>query len=441
MSRYDDRGGQDPRAPQKRRVRARTVVIRQPPPLLPHLSLEDTLAAVGIRPNRARGATHSHGLLWRWFAFESASLVIGNAVASALLLVVAMTMTGPGMRLAVALGIGPLVYDVLNDGLPWLALALFGAALLKAAHAWLDAKAHVATRILGYALALMLAVAALWIETMLGYASVVPWMFKPVLALAGGETTARIAAVNAYLLSYFEPALIGGIGLLLLAKHFKSGTARRAPLHRKRVALGGIALAGAVVAVAGHAAWRHYDGDDRRDGFGFAIGGETLSGEDRVYGPLFAPGVPCHVSSLYGWRDDPLAPGRNEKHQGVDVAVREGTPVHAMTDGRVMFAEFDGGLGNFVALRAPGTDAPTVVNGHMSRLAVRAGDVVHRGDVIGYAGSTGRSTGPHVHVQLCPSGHMVRGGFVCGGATNPYENWPTLAALSRMSCVDGPEIY
>ena len=157
--------------------------------------------------------------------------------------------------------------------------------------------------------------------------------------------------------------------------------------------------------------------------------------------PLFAPGVPCHVSSLYGWRDDPLEPGRNEKHQGVDVAVKEGTPVHAMTDGRVMFAEFDGGLGNFVALRAPGNDAPTVVNGHMSRLAVRAGDVVHRGDVIGYAGSTGRSTGPHVHVQLCPSGHMVRGGFVCGGSTNPYENWPTLAALSRMSCVNGPEIY
>ena len=441
MSRYDDRGGQDPRAPQKRRVRARTVVIRQPPPLLPHLSLEDTLAAVGIRPNRAAGATHSHGLLWRWFAFESSGLVIGNAVASALLLVVAMTMTAPGMRLAVALGIGPLVYDVLNDGLPWLALALFGAALLKAAHAWLDIRAHVATRILGYALALVLAIAALWIETMLGYAGVVPWMFKPVLALAGGEATARVAAVNANLVSYFEPALIGGAGLLLLAKHFKNGVARRAPLYRKRVALGGIALAGAVAAVAAHAAWRHYDGDDRRDGFGFAIGGETLSGEDRVYGSLFAPGVPCHVSSLYGWRDDPLEPGRNEKHQGVDVAVKEGTPVHAMTDGRVMFAEFDGGLGNFVALRAPGNDAPTVVNGHMSRLAVRAGDVVHRGDVIGYAGSTGRSTGPHVHVQLCPSGHMVRGGFVCGGSTNPYENWPTLAALARMSCVSGPQIY
>jgi murein DD-endopeptidase MepM/ murein hydrolase activator NlpD len=439
MSRYDSR--RDLRAPHRRPVRAETVVIRRPPPLLPHISLEDTLAAVGIRANRARGATHSHGLLWRWFAYESTALVVGNAVAGALLFVVAMTMTAPGMRLAASLGIAAFIYDVLNDILPWLALALFAAALLKAAHAWLDTKAHVATRILGYALATLLAVAGLWIETMLGFASVVPWMFKPVLALAGGQVVARIATTNAYLVSYFEPVLVGGTGLLLLAKHFKSGMTRRAPLTRKRIALGGIALAGAVAAVAAHAGWRHYTGDDRRDGFAFAIGGETLSGKDRVYGPLFAPGVPCHVSSLYGWRDDPLEPGRNEKHQGIDVAVKEGTPVHAMTDGRVMFAEFDGGLGNFVALRAAGDGAPSVVNGHMSRLAVRAGDLVHRGDVIGYAGSTGRSTGPHVHVQLCPGGHMAHGAFVCGGATNPYENWPTLAALTHMSCVSGPEIY
>ena len=436
MSRYDSR---DLRAAQQRPVRARTVVIRQPAPLLP--SLEDTLAAVGIRPNRARGATHSHGLLWRWFAFESSTLAIFNAVASAALLVVAMTMTAPGMRIAAELGIAPIVYLVLNDGLPWLAVALFAFGLLKAAHAFLDAKAHVATRILGYALALVLAAGGLWTWTMLGYAGVVPWMFKPVLALAGGHATAQIAMANATLLSYFEPALIGGAGLLLLAKHFKSGTARRAPQYRKRVALGGIVLAGAVIAIAAHAGLRHYSGDDAREGFSFAIGGETLSGEDRIYGSLFAPGVTCHVSSLYGWRDDPLEPGRNERHQGVDVAVAEGTPVHAMTDGRVTFAEFDGGLGNFVALQAAGNGAPTVVNGHMSRLNVRAGDNVHRGDVIGFAGSTGRSTGPHVHVQLCPAGHMVRGGFVCGGSTNPYENWPTLAALARMSCRDGPQIY
>jgi murein DD-endopeptidase MepM/ murein hydrolase activator NlpD len=379
--------------------------------------------------------------MWRWFAFESTPLSIVNLAGGAALLVVAATMTAPGMQLAVALGVAPIVYRVLNDGLPFLALGLMVAALLKAAHAWLDRKAHVATRALGYALAFLLAISGLWIEVMLGYADAVPWLLKPALALAGGDAPTQIAAANALLVSYFEPALIGGAGFLLLAKQFKSGVARRAPITRKRAALSGIALSLAIVSIAAHAGWRHYAGSDRRDGFGFAIGGETLSGNDRVFGSLFAPGVPCHVSSLYGWRDDPLEPGRNERHQGIDVAVKEGTPVHAMTDGRVMFAEFDGGLGNFVALKPADASAPTVVNGHMSRLAVRAGDTVQRGDVIGFAGSTGRSTGPHVHVQLCPAGHMSRGAFVCGGATNPYEHWPTLAALSRMACVSGPELF
>jgi murein DD-endopeptidase MepM/ murein hydrolase activator NlpD len=81
------------------------------------------------------------------------------------------------------------------------------------------------------------------------------------------------------------------------------------------------------------------------------------------------------------------------------------------------------------------------VNGHMNSLLVHAGQLVHRGDVIGFAGSTGKSTGPHVHLQLCPAAHVAHGGFVCGGSTNPYENWPTLSALSRMACVDGPELF
>jgi murein DD-endopeptidase MepM/ murein hydrolase activator NlpD len=439
MSRFNAR--RDLRAPQKRSARAQSIAVRQPAPLLPHITLEDTLGMVGIRPRRPKGATHSHGLMWRWFALESTPLSIVNLIGGAALLVAAMTMTAPGMWLAVTLGVAPIVYRVLNDGLPFLALGLIAAALLKAAHAWLDSNAHVATRVLGYALALLMAIAALWIQVMLGYADTVPWLLKPALALAGGAATARIAAANALLVSYFEPALIGGAGLLLLAKQFKSGVKRRAPITRKRAALSGIALSLGIVAIAAHAGWRHYAGSDRRDGFSFAIGGETLSGDDRVFGSLFAPGVPCHVSSLYGWRDDPLEPGRNERHQGIDVAVKEGTPVHAMTDGRVMFAEFDGGLGNFVALQPAAAGAPTVVNGHMSQLTVHAGDTVHRGDVIGFAGSTGRSTGPHVHVQLCPAGHMSRGAFVCGGSTNPYENWPTLAALSRMACVSGPEIF
>ena len=213
-------------------------------------------------------------------------------------------------------------------------------------------------------------------------------------------------------------------------------------MTRKRIALGGVVLSVFALAIAGEAAHRHYTGADARDGMSFAIGGETLSGRDQTYGSLFAPGVQCHVSSLYGWRDDPIEPGTVRRHQGIDIAVREGTPVHAMADGRVLFAEQDAGLGNFVALEVGGrATAPTIVNGHMQLLLVRAGDTVHRGDVIGLAGSTGRSTGPHVHLQLCSGAHTHKGGFVCGNTSNPYENWPTLSALAGMSCVDGPAVF
>ncbi|HEY0302529.1 MAG TPA: efflux RND transporter permease subunit, partial [Rhizomicrobium sp.] len=296
--------------------------------------------------------------------------------------------------------------------------------------------------LIGVVLALLLAAAGLWIGTMLGYAGIVPWMLQPVVALAGGEATAQVAAFNAALVAYFEPGLIGGFGLLLAAKQFRTGSFKRAAQHRKRVAFAGLAVSLFAAAIAGMAAQRHHTGADARDGMSFAIGGETLSGTDHTYGPMFAPGVACHVSSLYGWRDDPIAPGTLRRHQGVDVAVREGTPIQAMADGRILYAESGSGLGNFAALQVEGrATAPTIVNGHMERLLVRAGDTVKRGDVIGLAGSTGRSTGPHVHLQLCSGAHTRNGGFVCGAASNPYENWPTLAALARMACVDGPSVF
>ncbi|MEI9993367.1 MAG: M23 family metallopeptidase [Rhizomicrobium sp.] len=436
MSRWDLRAA-------RRSARAGPAVIRRPAPLLPDFrqALEETLAALGIRPQIRKGDTHSHGLLWRWFAFEATWLAALNVVAAILLFAAAMTMTAPGMAFALWLGIAPMIYAVLNDGLPWLAFGLFVMAALKAAHARLDVKAHPATRVLGHALAAAMALGGLWVFIMLGYARIIPWLLQPVLWLAGGETSARLAAFDAALVRYFEPGLIGLCGLLLLAKQSKTGMTARAPTLRKRIALGGIAVSAFVLAIAAHAGWRHYSGADAHDALRFAIGGETLSGRDTTYGSLFAPGVQCHVSSLYGWRDDPLEPGRSEKHQGVDLAVKDGTPVRAMADGRVLFAAFDGGLGNFVALQATGRDAPVIVNGHMRRLDVRDGQMVQRGDVLGFAGSTGRSTGPHVHLQLCPAGHLHKGGFVCGGASDPYENWPTLAALARMSCSDGPSVF
>lgn len=421
------------------RARADAVALRRPAPFpsIP-LTLEDALAAVGIT-SRARTAMRARrGLLWRWFAFEATWLAAINAALSLTVLLAAITMSATGMSFAMAMGFAPAVYQVLNDGLPWAAMALLVTALFKAGHAYADRKALGSTRLMGYALAAGLAGIGLWMVVMLGYASVVPFMFRPVLWLAGGEATARVAAWNAAALAYFEPVVVGGAALLLAGKQSKTSAMRRAPLVRRRIAFGGLVLAMIALILSALAGYRHYTGADARDGMAFAIGGTTLSGRDAAYGSLFAPGVPCHVSSLFGWRTDPVAKDQTKLHQGIDLAVKRGTPIRAMADGRVMFADFDPGLGNFVALN---TSKLTIINGHMESVAVHAGDMVHKGDLIGFVGSTGKSTGPHVHLQLCPGGHMSGGHLVCGGATNPYENWPTLSALAQMSCVDGPRTF
>lgn len=425
-----------------RATRAPAIAVRAPVrvPRRQPRTLHETLVDAGIMPrSHTRG---THGLLWRWFAYESTPQVVGNVAAAVVLLLLAATMTGIGMQIAVALNAAATIYVVLNDGFPYIGLTLFAFAGLKALHAYFDHRARTSSRVLGYALALLMFAGGVWLEVMLGYADFVPWMLKPAVALAGGETSARIASFNTTLTSYFEPALAAGLAVLLGAKQAKSALTWQATVARKRIAVAGLIASLCAAAIAGFAGYRHYTGADARDGMSFAIGGETLAGGERTYGSLFAPGVPCHVSSLYGWRDDPLSPGRAQHHQGVDVAVKEGTPVHAMADGKILFAESDEGLGNFTALQVGGrADAPTIVNGHMRQLLVRSGDMVHRGDVIGLAGSTGRSTGPHVHLQICAGARAHKGGFTCGAASNPYENWPTLAALAHMSCVDGPAIF
>ncbi len=415
------------------RVRADALALREP------VSLQDALAAVGFAPHVSRKAgTRPHGLLRRWFAFEAAWLAALNALASLLLLAAATTLTPLGLLIALRIGFAPTVYGVLNDGLPWAAAALFAAAVFKAGQAYFDRKAPGATRIAGYSAAAVLACAGLWIAIMLGYADFVPWLLRPLLWLAGDAAAARIEAANTAAVSYFEPALLGAGAVVLSARQIRTYVLTRTPLPRKQIAFGGALLALAAATLGAAAVYRHHNGVDARDGFAFAIGGDTLSGRQSAYGALFAAGVPCHVTSPFGWRPDPVDPGQTKLHQGVDLAVKAGTPVHAMADGRILFAAYNAGLGNFVALR---TSGPTILNGHMQSLAVSPGEAVHKGDVIGLAGSTGKATGPHVHLQLCPAGRMSGSRFVCGAATDPYQNWPALSALAEMSCTGGPQRF
>ena len=129
----------------------------------------------------------------------------------------------------------------------------------------------------------------------------------------------------------------------------------------------------------------------------------SADGEGEEKGGLMAP-VPGGMSSRYGMRRHPIL-GYRRMHAGVDFRARHGTPIVAVTDGQVTGAGRMGGCGNAVRLRhSNGIDTRYC---HMSRVAVRRGQSVKRGQVIGYVGSTGLSTGPHLHYEMYRGGKHI----------------------------------
>lgn len=110
------------------------------------------------------------------------------------------------------------------------------------------------------------------------------------------------------------------------------------------------------------------------------------------------------LTSGFGYRSDPLTHGRGV-HQGIDIAAGFGQPVRASADGIVMRAADQGGYGKAVFL-AHGFGVTTRY-GHLSKIDVKPGQRVKRGDVIGKVGSTGRSTGPHLHYEVRVDGDAV----------------------------------
>ena len=103
------------------------------------------------------------------------------------------------------------------------------------------------------------------------------------------------------------------------------------------------------------------------------------------------------VTGSFGERIDPFN-GEGAFHMGVDISAEVGEPVIAPADGVVTFADFMGGYGRAVTLEH-GNSVVTRY-GHLSGFAVVAGQRVRRGDTIGYVGSSGRSTGPHLHYEV-----------------------------------------
>ena len=110
------------------------------------------------------------------------------------------------------------------------------------------------------------------------------------------------------------------------------------------------------------------------------------------------------VTSGFGWRNSPFGGGR-ELHQGIDIANSMGTPIVATADGTVVQSGWAGGYGNIVQLDHG--NGMVTVYGHNSRVAVNVGQGVQKGQVISYMGSTGQSTGPHVHYEVRVNGAAV----------------------------------
>jgi murein DD-endopeptidase MepM/ murein hydrolase activator NlpD len=113
---------------------------------------------------------------------------------------------------------------------------------------------------------------------------------------------------------------------------------------------------------------------------------------------LFPLSIPAAITSAFGWRIHPIS-GESRFHSGTDLGAPMGTPVLAAFAGKVTIADLIGGYGLAVVLdHNKGTEE--TLYGHMSEVFVKPGETVRQGEVIGRVGSTGYSTGPHLHFEF-----------------------------------------
>ena len=116
---------------------------------------------------------------------------------------------------------------------------------------------------------------------------------------------------------------------------------------------------------------------------------------------------PCSyraLTSAYGWRVHPIT-GKNSFHNGVDLANSSGTPIYAAKSGTVTLASYNSVYGYYVTINHG--DGFSTLYGHMTHYVVSAGQSVSGGQIIGYMGSTGWSTGPHLHFTVYYNGSTV----------------------------------
>ena len=113
--------------------------------------------------------------------------------------------------------------------------------------------------------------------------------------------------------------------------------------------------------------------------------------------PSIRPVKGGFLNSSFGYRKDPID-NVMRFHQGQDITVKSGSPIYAPADGMVKRAYYAGGFGNHIKLDHG--NGYTTLFAHLSKIKVKHGQEVNRGDVIGFTGNTGRSTAPHLHYEI-----------------------------------------
>ncbi len=151
--------------------------------------------------------------------------------------------------------------------------------------------------------------------------------------------------------------------------------------------------------------WRALDGNSQSGKINPSFAAASFGASPlSVSIPSQVPVEGFRLTSEFGMRWHPVLGGRRA-HKGVDLAAPIGTPVHATADGIIARADWFSGYGLYVQIEHGGNLETRY--GHMSRLNVAAGQMIHKGEIVGYVGMTGRTTGPHLHYEVRVAGEAV----------------------------------
>lgn len=159
---------------------------------------------------------------------------------------------------------------------------------------------------------------------------------------------------------------------------------------------------------------------------------EVKSSNEAAAIPSLYPVEGGRVTSRYGYRKDPYS-GRREFHKGYDIGAARGTPIKATADGKVKFSGRNGSFGKMITIKHK--DGYETRYAHADKLLLKKGAMVRRGDVIALVGSSGRSTGPHLHYEVRKNGASLnpKSFFTASSIKKKNNRKVSLASKTKIS--------